>query len=208
MLLICGLLLTTAFVVLSAVVWRTNHAVGLDRAAAELGLGPGDEGPLGGRPGWAHAAERIGSRTIVGLATAALLALALLWRDWVMGLTALLAPLAGFAVTEYFAKPLINEPAAVGARGYPSGHAAGVAAVAMIALVLSSRRWGSTGAILVAPLAVAAVLAVGLGVLALEFHSYPTDVAGGVALGGGLVLSLTAALDFAAPFVEARRRGS
>jgi membrane-associated phospholipid phosphatase len=200
--------MTTAFVVLSVVVWGANHAVGLDRLAVDLGFGPGDEGPLGGRPGLAHAAERMGSRTSVGLAAAALLGVALLWRDWVVGVTALLAPLATFAVTEYLAKPLINDLVAVGARGYPSGHAGGVAAVAMSAVVLFGRRWGRAGAILVAPLAAAAVLAVSLGVLALELHSYPTDVAGGVALGGGLALSLTALLDHAASFVETRREGS
>lgn len=208
MVLACGLLLATAFVVLSVVVWGANHAVGLDRLAADLGLGPGHEGPLGGRQGLAHAAERMGSRTSLGLAAAALLALALLWREWTVGLAALLAPVASFAVTEYLAKPLINDPVAVGARGYPSGHAAGVAAVAMAALVLFGRRWGIAGAIVVAPLSIAAVLAVGLSVLALQLHIYPTDVAGGVALGGGLALSLTALLDFAASFVEARRRGS
>lgn len=129
------------------------------------------------------------------MATAALLGLALLWRDWVAGLAALLAPLASFVVTEYLAKPLINEPLPFGGRAYPSGHGAGVAAVAVSALVLFYRRWGGLGAVLVAPLAVAAVLAVALGVLALEFH-HPTDVLGGVALGGTAALWLAAVLDF------------
>ncbi len=179
---------------LSAVVWNTNRPVGLDRAAADLGI-TGESGPLGGHPRLARAAEQVGTRTVVGLATAALLGLALLWRDWVAGLAALLAPLASFVVTEYLAKPLINEPLPFGGRAYPSGHGAGVAAVAVSALVLFYRRWGGLGAVLVAPLAVAAVLAVALGVLALEFH-HPTDVLGGVALGGTAALWLAAVLDF------------
>lgn len=190
-----GAVTATTFLVLAVIVWHANHPVGLDRASAELRITAGEEGLLGGHPRLARAAERLGTRTSVGLATAALVVVALICRDWVVGVAALLAPVGSFVLTEYFAKPLINEPIPFGGRAFPSGHAAGVAAVAVSALVLSYRRWGAVGSIVVAPLAVAAVLAVGLGVLALGFHPYPTDVAGGVALGATVVLGLTAVLE-------------
>ena len=190
-----GAVAATSFVVLAAIVWHANHPVGLDRAAGRLGITAGDEGLLGGHHRLARAGERLGTRPIVGLATAALVGVALIWREWVVGVAALLAPLGCFVLTEYLAKPLINDPIPFGGRAFPSGHAAGVAAVAVSALVLSYRRWGAVGSTLVAPLAVTAVLAVGLGVLALGFHHYPTDVAGGVTLGATVVLVLTAVLE-------------
>ena len=77
---------------------------------------------------------------------------------------------------------------------YPSGHAAGVAAVAVSALLLFYRRWGGVAAILLAPVAGAAVIGVTLGILALRLHHYPTDALGGAMLGSALALALTATL--------------
>ena len=187
----------TVFLVLTGDVWRANHRVGLDRTAANFGIVAGEEGPLGGHTPRAELAERLGSRTGVGLAAAALFGLALLWRQWVAGLVSLLSPVACFVLIEYVAKPLINQPIPFGGRAYPSGHAAGVTAVALRALILLYRRWGALAAILFAPLGVAAIVSVGLGVLALEFHHYPTDVVGGAALAGAVVLTLTAVLTWA-----------
>jgi membrane-associated phospholipid phosphatase len=181
------------FVALAATVWHINEPVGLDRSLARLGLESGEEGPLGAHPRLARAAERLGSRGVVGLATAALVALAALWRDWIGGLVALASPVACFVLTEYVAKPLINQPSAVTGRGFPSGHTAGVTAVALSALILVYRRRGGGVTAVCAPLAIAPVLAVGLGLLALRFH-YPTDVAGGGALGGTVVFTLTVIL--------------
>ncbi len=145
----------------------------------------------------ARAAERLGSRTVAGLATAIVVAVAVLSRDWLSAVVATVAPVACFVLTEYVAKPLVNQPTPFGGRAYPSGHVAGVAAVALSALVLVYRRWGGLAAAAFAPVAVAAVVSVGLGVLGLGFHPYPTDVLGGVALGSTVVFTLTAVLSFA-----------
>lgn len=189
--------MAAAFAVLAATVWHANEPVGLDRALAQLGIAAGEAGPLGGHPRLAHAAEQLGSRTGVGLAAVSLAGLALLRRDWVTGLVALLSPLVCFAITEYVAKPLINQPIAFGGRAFPSGHTAGVTAVTLAGLILLCRRWGRVAGILFVPFGVAAVSAVGLAVLALRFHHYPTDVLGGVALGSTVVLTLAGILCFA-----------
>ena len=190
-------IMATSFVLLSSAVWHANRQVALDRAAATIGIVAGEEGPLGGDRRRAELAERLGSRRGVGLAAVALVGLALLWREWLAGLVCLLAPVACFVIIEYVAKPLINEPIPFGGRAYPSGHAAGVAAVAVSAMILLYRHWGGLAAILFAPVGVAAILSVGLGVLALRFHHYPTDVIGGVALAGTVALTLTAVLSWA-----------
>ncbi len=189
--------MAVTFVALTADVWHTNGNVALDRAAAKLGIVPGEEGPLGSNHRRAELAEQLGSRRGVGLATVALVGLAMLWREWVAALVALLAPVACFGIIEYVGKPVINESIPLGGRAYPSGHTAGVAAVVVSGLVLVYRRWGGLATILLAPVAVAAVIAVGLGVLALRFHHYPTDVLGGAVLASAIVLALTVVLSWA-----------
>ena len=190
-------IMAATFVVLTADVWHANRQVALDRVAAEVGIVPGEEGPLGGDRRRAEAAGHLGSRRGVGLATLALVGLAMFWREWVTALVALLAPLVCFVIIEYVGKPAINEPIPFGGRAYPSGHGAGVTAVAVSGLVLLYRRWGGPVAILFAPVAVAAVTTGGLGVLALGLHHYPTDVVGGAVLASTVVLSLTVVLSWA-----------
>ncbi len=204
---LCVLLAITAttFVLLTADVWHANRQVALDRLAAKLGIAEGKDGALGGHPRQAEMAARLGSRKGVGLATAALVGVALVWRQWVAALVCLLAPAVCFVAVEHVAKPLINAPVPFGGRSYPSGHAAGVAAVTISAIFLLYRRWGGLVAMLVAPLAAAPVIAVGLGVLALGFHHYPTDVIGGALLAGTVVATLGATLSWAADRVRPRR---
>ncbi len=201
-------MIALSFVALTADVWHTNAEVALDRAAAGLGMEVGEKLPVGAEHRRAQLAEQLGTREGVGLATAAFVALAVLWRQWVAGLVCLVAPVACFFVIEYVAKPLINEPIPFGGRTYPSGHAAGVAAVAASATMLLYRRWGGVAAILFAPVGVAAVVAVGFGVLALRFHHYPTDVFGGVILAGAAVLALTILFSVGWELLIDRRRSS
>jgi undecaprenyl-diphosphatase len=127
------------------------------------------------------------------LAAAALLALAFWWRDMISAVLAVAGPLGSFVLTEYVAKPIINEPAAAGARMYPSGHTAGVAAVAVTALVLLYRKRGWVAAALFSPIAVGSIVLVGLAVLRRSFH-YPTDVVGGAALAVTAVAGFTVVL--------------
>ncbi len=190
-LLAATVVLGSAFVILAAEVWHANAPVTLDRALGRLGVTAGEDGLLGGNTRLALIGEWLGSREGVGLSAAALLALAVIWRDWLVGLLALLAPLGSFFVTEYLAKPLINEPIRYGGRTFPSGHSAGVAAVATMALVLLYRRWGGSAVALFAPVAVASTVLVGLAVLRLDFHHYPTDVLGGIVLGATSAVAST-----------------
>ncbi len=190
-------IMVVSFGLLTVDVWHTNRQVGLDRAAARVGIASGEDASLAADGRRAKMAEQLGSRRGVGLATGLFVGLAVLWRQWVAGLVCLIAPVACFFVIEYVAKPLINEPIPFGGRAYPSGHAAGVAAVATSATMLVYRRWGGVAAIAFAPVAVGAVIAVGFGVLALRFHHYPTDVFGGVALGAAKVIALTILLSVA-----------
>lgn len=191
---IAACLAALAFVSLTAMVWRANAAVGLDRFAEQYGGGPGKRGLLGNHAQLAVWAESIGSPMHVALGASAIVALAALWRDWVMAVVALLAPLGSFALTEFVAKPIINQPIPFGGRSYPSGHGAGVAAVVAAALIIVYGRWGGAAAALLAPFALTIVTAVGLGVLALDFHHYATDVVGGALLGATLALALTVML--------------
>ena len=193
--LFCGAaVMAAAFGILSGNVWHANHPVALDRLATDLGLAAGE---VGEHAPMAERVEQLGSREGVGLAAVALALFAVIWRDWVAAVVVVLAPMACFVITQYVAKPLINEPIPFGGRAFPSGHAAGVTAVALTAVLLLYRRWGGLVAILFAPLGIAAVLGVGSAVLTLRFHHYPTDVLGGAALGAAVVLTLAAVLSLA-----------
>lgn len=183
-----------AFVVLTADVWRTNAPVAVDRAAASFGIAAGEIGPLANHLRLAHTMERIGSPPAVGLGALALLVLALIWRDLVIALGGPAAPLASFVITEYIAKPLINQPIPYGGRMYPSGHTAGVAAILTTALVLVYRRRGLLVAAILAPLAAAVVVVVGLALLRLDFHHYVTDIVGGALLGASVSLTSVAVI--------------
>ena len=191
----CGAaVMAAAFLILSENVWHANHSVALDHIATDLGLAAGE---VGEHTPMAERVEQLGSREGVGLAAVALAVLAIIWRDWIAALVAVLAPITCFVITEYVAKPLINDPIPFGGRAFPSGHAAGVTAVALTAVLLLHRRWGVLVAVLFAPLGIAAVLGVGSAVLTLRFHHYPTDVLGGVGLGAAVVLTLAAVLSLA-----------
>ena len=184
------------FLVLTSIVWQANQPVGLDRMAERVGVRAGAEGPLGRHGRLSHAAEQLGTRKVVGSTAVVIFTLALVWRDWVAGVVALLSPVLCFGLVEYVAKPAINTPVPFGGRAFPSGHAAGVTAVSVSALILVYRRWGGMAAIAASPFGLVAIVAVGLGVLALSLHQYLTDVLGGVTLGATVPLTMIAVLSF------------
>ena len=177
------------FLTLVVLVWRTNGPVGLDRLADRLIRATGE----GRRRLW-WTATRLGSPSWVALSSATLVSVALIWRDRVGALLAVLGPAVTGLLTEFVAKPLVNCPASWGGRMFPSGHAGGLAAVAVVALVLVHRRWGRGATAVLAPLAAVAVFASSVGVVRLGLH-YPTDAVGGVALAATVVLSLTVGLE-------------
>lgn len=191
--------LATGFVALAAMVWETNGLVALDRAANQL-LGravdavfaspssPGSISPLR-----ADDVVHLGSRTTVIVAAFALGLLALAWGDRVAALVAVAGPGLTGALTEYVIKPLVNVPSPVGARTFPSGHAGGAAAIALVVVVLVQRRWGRWPCLAAAVLAAVFASAVAAALLHLRFH-YPTDIVGGALLAAVVVLGLTACL--------------
>ena len=135
----------------------------------------------------------LGSRDVVFPVALALALLAVVWRDRVGAVVAIAGPALTGAATEYVIKPLVNLPTPVGARSFPSGHAGGVAAVALVAVILVYRRWGWPAAVVAAPPALVPVVLVAAALLRLGYH-YPTDVCGGVLLASTVVLGLTTTL--------------
>jgi len=188
--------LAASFLGLSALVWHTRTAVGFDRtlaglpAAASVGefLAPAEPSASGVTP-----VVNLGSFDVVVALAAVLAMVAVAWRDPVGGLLALGGPGLTGALTQYLLKPLITPPSLGGGRAFPSGHAGGAAAVALVAVVLVYRRWGRLPALLLAPLAVIMVAAVSSALVRLGLH-FPTDVVGGVVLAALVVLGGAAAL--------------
>lgn len=189
-----------AFIALMVDVWETNALVGLDstahrvRRAERVDALLADGQPLG-------FGERVQPRQVIHLgaprfvipAAFGLALLALAWRDRIGALVAVGGPGLTGALTEYVLKPAVNVPAPAGSRAFPSGHAGGVAAIALVAVIVVYRRWGWLPALLVAALSAAPVMYVGTALLRLDFH-YPTDVLGGGLLAATVVLGMTAAL--------------
>lgn len=191
--------LAASFVGLAALVWETNRVVGLDRAAERLlqagGVdslfasgSPGSDSPLR-----AEEVVRLGDRTAVVFVAVCLAALALLWRDRVGAIVAVAGPGLTGGLTEYVIKPLVNVPSPVGARTYPSGHAGGATAIALVAVIVVYRRWGRAPGLVLAPAAGGFAVLVCAALLRLDFH-YPSDVLGGAILAALVVVGLTASL--------------
>jgi membrane-associated phospholipid phosphatase len=186
------------FAVLTAMVWHAPGLVDLDlaaqrwRSSEEVDALLADGGALGFRSGLRpQQVVDLGSRRFVIPAAFLLALLALVGRDRIAALVAVGGPGLTGGLTQYLLKPVVNVPD--GPRAFPSGHAGGITAVALVAVVLVYRRWGWLPALLVAPLAAAPALLVGAAVLRLNFH-YPTDVLGGSLLAATIVLGLTAVL--------------
>jgi len=134
----------------------------------------------------AHELVRLGSKPglIIGVTVVFLVAI---FRDWVRAFACAAAPVIAVEVVEHIAKPMVGREIGAGSFTYPSGTVAAVAALAT-ALFLVSPRLARP---LVALACVAAVTGTGLAVLVLRWH-YPTDVAGGVWVGGGAVFFIDA----------------
>ncbi|MEO5680001.1 MAG: phosphatase PAP2 family protein [Acidimicrobiales bacterium] len=184
------------FVVLSALVWHTQSAVALDRTLVRvIAAGPGG-GLLaagGSPPPRPDSVVPLGSVEIVVVLALGLAIVALAWGDGAGGVLGLAAPGLTGALTEYVLKPLITPPSLGSGRAFPSGHAGGVTAIALVAVALVYRRWGWMAALAVAPLAVLPIVLVGHALVRLDYH-FPTDVLGGVLLASLVVLGLQALL--------------
>lgn len=201
----------TLFFLLTAVVWHRPEAVGLDKSAFRLSSSEAVTSVIfGGRPPlWPgippKAAIEMGSREVVAAASLILSARGFLSRDRLAGIVALVGPVTTGVLTQYVAKPLINLPDQMGPRAFPSGHAAGITAIAVVATLLVYRRFGPWVALAFTPLAMAAVLLVGLAIVRLEYH-YATDVFGGIALAAAVVAAVTAVVSAFEPALLGRSR--
>ena len=132
----------------------------------------------------AHAAARRAVHTIsvatilVGAVGAALVALRRQRRDLAV---VAIATLAGANLTTFILKPLLGHADALGGEAsrtindsFPSGHATAAMSLALVAVVVSPRRWRPWVAV------AAAAYAATVGVaLVLRFDHYPSDVVGG-----------------------------
>jgi membrane-associated phospholipid phosphatase len=110
-----------------------------------------------------------------------------IFRDWVRAFACAVAPIVAVEVVEHIAKPMVGREIGAGSFTYPSGTVAAVAALAAAVFLVSPRLLRPLSAVL-GSLAVAAV---GGAVLVLRWH-YPTDVLGGVCVGGGAVFFIDA----------------
>ncbi len=104
----------------------------------------------------------------------------------------LLGPIAAVLLTDHVAKPIVDRHRD-GGLAYPSGHATGAAAVAVLALLLIHRWGGARALVWFGPFALALPVVMGLALIRLGWH-YPTDVVGGTAVGAATVLALAAAV--------------
>jgi membrane-associated phospholipid phosphatase len=175
---------------------RGRHFI--TRASVRISLGPFHLGSFE-RHRALRALVWFGSPLGTGIAVAVLVLLALAWRDRMGATIALAGPLAAEVLTEQVLKPLVDRTGPNGAvYFFPSGHATGVAAVAMVALLLLARRAGRGWALAAAPVLAGWVAAVCVALVQLRYH-YFSDVMGGVAVGVATVLTAAVLLAAARP---------
>jgi membrane-associated phospholipid phosphatase len=129
---------------------------------------------------------RLGSKPVLIIGVIVIFLVAI-FRDWVRAFACAAAPVIAVEVVEHIAKPMVGRQISTGSFTYPSGTVAAVAALST-ALFLVSPRLARP---LVAIADLAAVTGVGVAVLVLRWH-YPTDVAGGISVGGGAVFLIDA----------------
>jgi membrane-associated phospholipid phosphatase len=172
-------------IVLALALWHVKGATGLDKTVGGLTPSRANHALLV-RVTWP------GSSVLVFVATAVLLVAARIRRDWFgVALCAIGPVMAGF-VSEVVAKPLVDRVKGT-SLSFPSGHTTLAAAVGALVVLIVYRSWGSKAAAIVAVPASTIILIVGVAVVRLGWH-YPTDAAGGIPLGVGVVFSAAAAL--------------
>jgi len=113
----------------------------------------------------------------------------------------IVGPPAALLITELWLKPVLDRPPVSGqGDAFPSGHATAAFALSIVVSLLL-RRQGAVGRHLATvPRVLGLVLAVLVpiylsGALALFRHHYITDILGGLAVGGSVVLMVAIAFD-------------
>ncbi len=199
---------SAAFVLLAASVWHGHRALGVDQSVQRAF----------GVPAWTQranqhlgdAAAALGGAPAV-VAGSLALAGAAIWRrgrDWpALALCAIALPVA--LVVDHVLKPLIGRRYFGTSYRFPSGHAATVTAVVVVAWLLlvpaatGRSRSSAVGAI------VAGVVVIGVvswGLLVTRAHS-PIDLLGGWLFGAGAAIGAAVVLDALARVNAEVRRG-
>lgn len=175
----CGAFI--CFVALAAIVWHAPGPVGPDGAITRVASGV-PRAMLLPFTEWEALA-------VVVAATAALLALGAMRRDWFLIALSALAPLTAGLLCEVVAKPLIDRWKGT-SPAFPSGHAtlaAAIATLVVIAYLCGRLQWPSVAF-------AAAFAAVVSSAVVLTGSHYLTDAIGGAALGVASVCGMAAAL--------------
>jgi membrane-associated phospholipid phosphatase len=137
-----------------------------------------------------HAARllvSLGNTSVFASLIGAVVLAAVLLRDRIGAVVALVAGPLALAATELVGKPLVGRREG-GGYGFPSGHTTAIATVVALALLVAYRRGGLRGLLVVAPVAVI-VPAMALALMRLNWHLF-TDTVAGALVGGGTVLGL------------------
>ena len=155
-------------------------------------------GMLHGEPPWSPGLLRSLAGTGLPAAAAAVVVgfayVAWRRRDGEGLVLCLVAPGMAVLLTDVVAKPIVGRRLG-GGLAYPSGHATGAAAVAVMALLLFSRWGGPRALVWFSPVALLLPVLMGLALVRFGWH-YPTDVVGGTAMGAATVLAVAAAVGF------------
>jgi membrane-associated phospholipid phosphatase len=181
------------FLVLLLVSWHVQGPTPLDTAGGSLTLAHAPQSRLA-RFTW------LGSPWFVFTATAGLLLVARLRRDWFASALCLVGPASAGLLAEVIVKPLVDRQKG-SAWSYPSGHTTLVAALAALVVVTAYRFGGARAAAVVALPAALVPLVVAIAVVRRGWH-YPTDAAGGLALGAAVVLGAALAISALARFAK------
>ncbi len=134
----------------------------------------------------ASAYDHLGDTTVFAVLVTAAAVSALWLRDRAGAVLAVLGPATTLVLTEVVGKPLVARDEQ-GAYGFPSGHTAALAALAMVVALVAYRRWGRRGLIATVPGLVLAPGAMVAAVVRLRAHLL-SDALAGVVLGFGTVL--------------------
>jgi membrane-associated phospholipid phosphatase len=112
---------------------------------------------------------------------------ALILRDRMSAVVALVACPLALLATEVIGKPLVGRREST-SYGFPSGHTTAMATLVALVALIAYRRWRRRGLVAIAPTAVL-VPAMALALVRINWHLFSDTVAGAL-VGGGTVLGL------------------
>lgn len=129
----------------------------------------------------------LGGSTVFAVAVLSLVGVALLLRDRLSAVVAVVACPLALLATEVIGKPLVGRREG-GTYGFPSGHTTVVATVITLVALVAYRRWQGRGLLVVAPVAIL-IPVMGFALVRINWHLFSDTVAGAL-VGCGTVLGL------------------